>query len=107
MFRGKNKDIRMTSASGVSLVDFEQVNVCWNVIKSLRNYFWPILKMLCSKCCLHSSNFYWHNALMYSLKKMQVTLLRITFSFTFTFSVLKQSLAGNMIWRQVKQEWQE
>ena len=44
---------------------------------------------------------------MYSLKKMQVTLLRITFSFTFTFSVVKQSLAGNMIWRQVKQEWQE
>ena len=57
MFRGKNKDIRTRS---------EQVNVCWDVIKSLLNGFWPNLKMLCRKCCSRPSNFYWHNALMYS-----------------------------------------
>ena len=33
----KNKDIRTTSTSSVSLVDFEQVDVCWYVIKSLVN----------------------------------------------------------------------
>ena len=65
MFRGKNKD-RTTSTSSDSLVDFEQVNVCWDVIKSLLNYFWPISKMLCGKCCSCPSNFYWHNALRYS-----------------------------------------
>ena len=66
MFRSKNKAIRTTSTSSVSLADFEQVNVSWDVIKSLLNDFWPILKMLCSKCCSRSSNLYWHNALMYS-----------------------------------------
>ena len=44
MFRGKNEDIRTTSASSVSLVDFEQVNLLWDVIKSLLNDFWRILK---------------------------------------------------------------
>ena len=67
MFRGKSKDIGTTPTSSVSLVDFEQVNVCWDVIKSLLNDFWSILKMLCSKCCLCLSYFYWHNALIYSL----------------------------------------
>ena len=64
MFRVKNKVIRTSSASSVSLVDFEQVNICQNVIKSLLNDFWSILKMLCSKCCSHLSNFDWCNALM-------------------------------------------
>ena len=32
MFRVKNKDIRTTSTSSVSLVDFEQVNICWDII---------------------------------------------------------------------------
>ena len=45
----KNEDIRTTSTSSVSLVDFEHVNVYWDVIKSLLNDFWSILKMLCSK----------------------------------------------------------
>ena len=63
----KNKDIRTTSTSSVSLVDFEQVNVCWDVIKSLLDDFWSIFKMLCSKCCSRPSYFYWHNALIYSL----------------------------------------
>ena len=63
----KNKDIGTTSTSTVSLVDFEQVNVCWDVIKNLLNDFWSILKMLCSKCCSRRSCFYWHNALIYSL----------------------------------------
>ena len=67
MFRGKNKDIRTTSNWSVSLVNFEQVNVCWDVIKSLLNDFWSILKMLCSKCCSRASYFYWHNALIYLL----------------------------------------
>ena len=40
MFRVKNKDIRTTSTSSISLVDFEQVNVCSDVIKSLLNDFW-------------------------------------------------------------------
>ena len=44
----KNKDIRTTSTSSVSLVDFEQVNVCWDVIKSLLNDLWSILKMICT-----------------------------------------------------------
>ena len=65
MFRGRNKDIRTTSTSSDSFVDFEQVNDCWDVIKNLLNDFWPIFKMLCSKCCSCLSNFYWHNALMY------------------------------------------
>ena len=33
MFRGKNKDIRTRSTSSVSLVDFEQVDVCWDIKK--------------------------------------------------------------------------
>ena len=63
----KNKDIRKTSTSSVSFVDFEQVNVCWDVIESLLNDFWFVLKMLCSKCCSRPSYFYWRNALIYSL----------------------------------------
>ena len=39
MFRGKNKNIGTTSTSSDSLVDFKQVNVCWDVIKSLLNAF--------------------------------------------------------------------
>ena len=37
MFRDKNKDIRTRSTSSVYPVDFEQVNVCWDVTKSLVN----------------------------------------------------------------------
>ena len=51
MFRVQNKDIRTTSTLNVSLVDFEEVNVCWEVRESLLNDFWSILKMLCIKCC--------------------------------------------------------
>ena len=61
-----NKDIRATSTLSFSLVDFEQVNVCWDVIKSLRNDCWSILKMLCVKCFPRPSNFYWYNPLMYN-----------------------------------------
>ena len=82
MFRGKNKD-RTTSTSSDSLVDFEQVNVCWDVIKSLLNDFWPILKMLCSKCCSCPSNFYWYNALMYSF-------LNKNADDTFTYYILEK-----------------
>ena len=39
MLRDKNKDIRTTLTSSVFLVDFQQVNVCWDVIKSLLNAF--------------------------------------------------------------------
>ena len=51
MFRVENKDIKTTSTLNVSLVDFEEVNVCWEVRESLLNDFWSILKMLCIKCC--------------------------------------------------------
>ena len=40
MFRVNNKDFEKNST--VSLVYFEQVNVCWDVIKSLVNYCWSI-----------------------------------------------------------------
>ena len=83
MFRGKNKDIRTTSTSNDPLADFEQVNLCWDVIKSLLNDFWPILKMLCSKCCSHLSNFYWYNACMYSF-------LNINADDTFTCYILEK-----------------
>ena len=66
MLRVKNKDFRTTSTSSVYLFDFEQVNVYWDVIKSLLNDFRSILKMLCIKCCPLPSNFYWHNALTYN-----------------------------------------
>ena len=46
MFGVKNEDIRTTSISSVSFVDFEQVNVCWDVTKSLLNDLWSHLKML-------------------------------------------------------------
>ena len=54
--------------------------------------------MLCSKCCSYPSNFYWHNAFMYSFffKKSRWYI-------TYYISVVKQSFAGNMIWRQIKQ----
>ena len=48
------------------LVDFERVNVCWDVIKSLFKDCWSTLKILCIKCCPRPSNFYCHNALMYN-----------------------------------------
>ena len=44
MFRFKNKDIRTTSTSNVSPVDFEQVNICCDVTKSSLNDFWSIFK---------------------------------------------------------------
>ena len=44
MFRGKNKDNRTASNSNVSLVDFKQVNVCWDIIESLLNDFFNALK---------------------------------------------------------------
>ena len=84
MVRGKNKDIRTMSTSSVSLVDFEQVNACWDVIKNLLNDFWPSFKMLCSKCCPHPSNFYWHNAFMYSFKKKK------NVGDTFTYYILEK-----------------
>ena len=87
MFRGKNKDIITTPTSSVSLVDFEQVNICWDVIKSLFNDFWSILKILCRKCCSRPSCFYCHNAFMYSFFKKKIA------GDTFTY----------IIWRQVKQ----
>ena len=65
MFRINNKYIKTTSTSTVSLVDFGQVNV-WDVIKSLLNNCWSILKILCIKCCPRPFNFYWHNALIYN-----------------------------------------
>ena len=83
MFKGKNKDIRTRSTSIVSLVDFEQVNVCWDVIKSLLNDFWPILEMLYSKCGSRPSNFYWHNPLMYSFLNKNV-------GDTFTYNILEK-----------------
>ena len=49
-----------------SFVDFEQVNICCDVIKSLFSDYWSILKMLCIRFCPRPSNFYWHNAFMYS-----------------------------------------
>ena len=66
MFRFKNKDIRTTSTSSLSPVDFEQVNICWDVTKSLPNDFWSILKNVYIKCCPSLSNIYWYNALMYN-----------------------------------------
>ena len=78
MFRGKNKDIRSTSIPIVSLVALEEVNVYWDVIKGLRNDFWPILKMLCCKCCSHPSNFY-AQCFDHFFKKMQMACLRITY----------------------------
>ena len=46
MFRVKNEDIRTTTTSGVSLVDFEPVNASWDVIRSLLNYFWIYFKIV-------------------------------------------------------------
>ena len=98
----KNKDIRTTSALAVSLVDFGQVNVCCDVIKSLLNDFWSILKILCSKYCSRSSYFYWHNTLIY-------LLLNKNAGDTFKYYILEnlisseKSCAGNMVKRQVKQ----
>ena len=60
IFGVNNKDIWMS----FSLVDFKQVIVCWDVIKSLLNDCWSILKMFCVKCCPHLCSFYWLNALM-------------------------------------------
>ena len=60
MFRVTNKDITTTSILSASPLGFEQVNVCWDVIKSSLNDFWSILKMLCSKCCSRLSDFYFY-----------------------------------------------
>ena len=103
----------MLSISSVSLVGFEQVNVCWNIIKSLPNYCWSILKTLCIKFCPRPSNFYWHNALMYNPflnenagDKFTYYILEnliSTETIVFPFLIMvKQSGAGNMVWRQVK-----
>ena len=61
-----NKIIRMMSTSSVSLVDFEQVNVCRYVITNLPDDCRSALKMFYIKCCQHPSDFYWHNTLMYN-----------------------------------------
>ena len=63
------------------LFDFEQVNICWDVIKSLLNDFWLILKMLCSESYSRPPNFYWQNVLMYSFlnKNARDTLTGITY----------------------------
>ena len=66
MFRANSKDIRRKSTLLVSYVCFEQVIICWDVIKSLLNDCWSILKLLRIKCCPRLSDFYWHNALMYN-----------------------------------------
>ena len=65
-FRVKNKEIRTTPTSTDSLVDFEQVDVCWYLIKRLLNDIWSILKMLYIKGCPSPSNFYWHSVLNYN-----------------------------------------
>ena len=59
MFRVNNKDIRTIEPRTLSLVYFEQVNVCWDVIKSLLSFGLfknPIY------------NFSWHNALKYKYR---------------------------------------
>ena len=60
-------NIRTTSTSIVSLVELEQVIVCYDVIKCLLNDYWSTLKLLCIKCFPRSSNVFWYNALMYNL----------------------------------------
>ena len=89
-----NKDITTTSILSASPFGFEQVNVCWDVIKSSLSDFWSILKMLCSKCCSRPSDFYFY---FLKKKKMQVTRLHITLE-KFNQQV-KQSCACNLIWR--------
>ena len=59
-------NIRTTSTSIVSLVELEQVIVCYDVIKCLLNDYWSTLKLLCIKCFPRSSNVFWYNALMYN-----------------------------------------
>ena len=44
MFRGKNKDIRTRSTSSVSLVDFEQVDVYWDVKKKFTQWLLAYFK---------------------------------------------------------------
>ena len=39
MFRVENKDIRTTSTLNVSLVDFEEVNVCWDCCGRLEKVY--------------------------------------------------------------------
>ena len=93
MFWVKSKDIRTMSTSTDSLVDFEQVNVSWDVTKrykTLQNIF----KMLCIKCCPHPSNFYWHNPLKYTL------FLNKNAGDTFTYYILKKF---NQLWNKVVQ----
>ena len=84
MFRVENKDIRTTSTLNVSLVDFEEVNVCWEVRESLLNDFWSILKMLCIKCCPHPPNIHWHNVLMFN------SFLNKNAGDTFTYYMLEK-----------------
>ena len=94
MFTVKDKYIRTTSTLTDSLVDFEQVNVCWGVIKRLSNEFWSVLKMLCIKCCTRLSNFYWHNALKYT------PFLNKNAGNTFTYFILKKI---NQSWNKIVQ----
>ena len=80
MFRVNNKDIRTTQTSIVSLDEFEQVNVCWDITKSLLNTAGLFNKCFTSnvvhaiKCCLISIG------IMYKCFdiQMQVIRLRIT-----------------------------
>ena len=66
LFRVNNKVIRTTSTSSVSLLTLNALNVCCDVIKSLFNGYWAILKMLSIICFPRPSNFCWHNALAYN-----------------------------------------
>ena len=78
------QDIRTMSSASISLVDFEQVNVCLDVVKGLLSGCWSILKMLCIKFCLRSSDFYWHNTLM------QKSFLNKNTGDTFTYYIIEK-----------------
>ena len=64
-FRVNNKDIRTKSILSFSLVDFDQVKVGLDVIKSFLSDYWSILKILCIKCCPCSFNLYRYNVFMF------------------------------------------
>ena len=93
-FRVKNKNIRTTPTSTDSPVDFEQVDVCWYLIKRLLNDIWSILKMLYIKGCPCPSNFYWHIALNYN------PFLNKNAGDTFTYYIFKKF---NQSWNKVVQ----
>ena len=94
MFRVNYKDIKIMSTTSVFLVDSEQVNVFWDVMKGLLNDGWSIFKMLYIKFCPRASYFYWQNALMYN------PFLNKNAGDTLTYHII-DSCAGNMIWRRL------